>query len=456
MHSATAVGTAPAFFRGEWIDPGHPGYDAYRKVYNQRADPRPKVLARCLGVADVVAAVRFAREAGLRIDVRSTGYNLGGLAQGNEMVIDLSPMRGVQVLPDEQVARVQGGIRGGDLQTEAAPYGLGAATGALSGTGVGLMLGGGVGHLAARAGYATDNILGVELVTAEGEVVRASPQENPDLFWAVRGSTGNFGVVTGLEVRLHEVPPLAHLAAMSWSLDNLAGPVEGLRTAWDWASDDCNLIAELGVTSLGGRGGLDIFLTHVGSEEDALADIERLRSFGAPDEVEVNAMPFRDVHFALDEFYLPCRTELNEQPVTEVGDELLEAFVARVREPAGTGRRGIEMFPRLGALNRAPEFPSALRETGEEPTWMVVPGCWWDDPAEDAGHLAWIDAVNEDIRRIGPVADRARPNTVTRPLDLEGLHWLYGDRLARLRELKRRWDPDNAFRGSHNIPPADG
>jgi len=166
-------------------------------------------------------------------------------------------------------------------------------------------------------------------------------------------------------------------------------------------------------------------------------------------------MPFRDVHFLLDEFYPPCRTEMNEQPVTDFGDELLDTFIARVREPAGTGRRGIEMFPRLGALGRAPELPSALRETGEEPTWMVVPGCWWDDPSEDDAHLRWIDAVGEDIRRIGPVADRARPNTVTRALDLEGLHWLYGDRLARLRELKRRWDPDNAFRGSHNIPPAN-
>src|SRR5882757_7838486 len=159
---ATVVSSEPAFFRGEWIEPGHPDYDVVRKVYNQRVDPRPQVVARCAGVADVVAAVRHAREVGLRIDVRSTGYNLGGMAAGDEMVIDLSPMRGVQVLPECRIARIQGGVRGGDLQTEGAPHGLGAATGALSGTGVGLMLGGGVGHLAARAGYATDNILSLE------------------------------------------------------------------------------------------------------------------------------------------------------------------------------------------------------------------------------------------------------------------------------------------------------
>jgi FAD/FMN-containing dehydrogenase len=451
----TAASNEPAFFRGVWIQPEHPDYRTARKVFNQRADPWPKVVARCAGVADVVAAVRYAREHGLRIDVRSTGYNLGGLAAGNEMVIDLSLMRAVQILPEQRIARIQGGVRGGDLQIEAAPHRLAAATGALSGTGVGLMLGGGVGHLAARAGYATDNILSVELVIATGEVVTASPEQNPDLFWAVRGSTGNFGVVTALEVRLHDVPPLVHLAVMSWSLDNVAGGVEALRTSWEWASDDCNLLAELGVTALDGRGGLDVIVTHVGSEEQARADLARLRSFGAPDEEMVSVMPYRDVHFFFNDSYPPSRTFMIEQPVTDFGDKLLDVFIERVREPAGRGRRGIETIPRLGALGRAPDLPSALRETGEEPTWMVVPGCWWDDASEDEAHLAWTESVVEDIRRIGPVADRAQPNTVTQPLDLDGLGWLYGDRLRRLRELKHRWDPDNAFRGSHNIPPAD-
>lgn len=445
----------PGFFRGEWIEPGDPAYDVVRPVFNRRVDPRPQTIARCAGVADVVSAVRDARARGLRIDVRSTGYSLGGTTAGDEMVIDLSPMRGVRILPEQRIARIQGGVRGGDLQAEAGLHGLGAATGALAGTGVGLMLGGGVGQMAAKAGYASDNILSIELVTADGDVVVASPDENPDLFWGVVGSTGNLGVVTALEVRLHEVPPSVLLAFVTWSLDNLAGGVEALRSSWDWASDDCNLLSELGVSTLGGRGGLDVIFTHVGSEEQARADLQRLRSFGAPDAVESWEMPFRDAHFAFADAYPPARTFMVEQPVTELGDELVEAFAARIREPAGGGRRGIEMFPRNGALMRAPEFPTALRETGEEPTWMVVPGVWWDDAAEDEGHIDWTQAVVGDIRRIGPTADRARPNTVTEQLDLEGLAWLYGERLPRLRELKRRWDPENVFRGGHNIPPAD-
>jgi FAD/FMN-containing dehydrogenase len=443
-----------AFFRGVWIEPGHPDYDAARWVFNQRVDARPQVIARCAGVADVVAALAYARERGLGIDVRSTGYNLGGLSAGNGMVIDLSLMRGIRILPKQRIARIQGGVRGGDLQIEAARHGLGGVTGALAGTGVGLMLGGGIGFLAARAGYATDNILAVELVTAAGDVVTATPDENPDLFWAVRGSTGNFGVVTALEVRLHEVPPLCQLGSLSWSLDNLAAPFEALRTSFDWASDDCTLIAQLDVTSLEGRGGLDIFMCHSGPADEARAHLERLRSFGAPDAEDVSVVPFRDLHFLFTDFYPPSRTISHEQPVTALSDDLLDAFATRIREPAGSGTRNIEINPRLGAFGRAPEFPSALREAAEEPTWMTTPIVWWDDASEDESHVQWTEDVFEDIWRIGPAVDRAAPNTVAVPLDLDGVARLYGDRFERLRELKRQWDPDNVFAGNHNIPPA--
>jgi FAD/FMN-containing dehydrogenase len=195
-------------------------------------------------------------------------------------------------------------------------------------------------------------------------------------------------------------------------------------------------------------------MCHSGPEEEARADLERLRSFGAPDAEDVIAAPFRDLHFLLTEYYPPARTVSHEQPVTALSDELLDAFVARIREPAGSGRRNIEINPRLGAFGRAPESPSALRETGEEPTWMTVPIVWWDEPSEDDAHVEWTEAVFEDICRIGPAVDRAAPNTVAVPLDLDGVARLYGDRFERLRELKRQWDPDNVFHGSHNIPPA--
>lgn len=449
------MSTQPPFFRGEWLRPDRAEYEAARPVFNRRIDRRPAVIARCAGTADVVAAVAHARENGLRIDVRSTGFNIGGENSGDGLVIDLSLMRGVQVLPRRRVARIEGGTTGGDLQIEAGLHGLGAVTGVLSGSGVGLMLGGGLGYLTSRVGWASENVLAVELVTASGEVVRASPEVNQDLFWAVRGSTGSFGVVTALEVRLHEVPPLVHSAAFTWSMDNLSGPIEALRTIADWASEDLSMVSLLGSAALEGRGGYEMLLCHSGPAEAASAELDRLRSFGPPDEETVTELPFRDLHFVNDGMFGPMRTVLDEQPVAELGEPLVEALVARVREPAGNALRLVELTPRFGAFGREPEFPSAMREAAEPPLWSLGPGCWWEDEAEDATHMAWAEAVMADIRRIGPAEGGMHPNSVGVKVDLEGLGRMFGDRLPRLRELKRRWDPDNLFTGNHNIPPAE-
>ncbi|TCK21920.1 FAD-binding oxidoreductase [Pseudonocardia endophytica] len=450
----TTASGRPAFFRGEWLLPGGTGYKAARPVFNRRVDARPEIIARCAGVSDVVSAVAYARGRGMRLDVRSTGTNLGGVTHGHGLVVDLSLMRGVRILPERRVARIQGGVRGGDLQIEAGVHGLAAATGGLSLTGVGLMLGGGLGHLSSRAGYACDNILAVELVTAAGEVVRASPEENPDLFWGVRGSTGNFGVVTALEVRLHEVPPLVHAGTMSWAVDNLDGPLRALRN-WDWASEYLNLLPQLGSSSLDGRGALDIFVCHSGAADLARTEIDRLRSFGAPDEDGIAEVPFTEMTFMFDDQFPATRAAIDEQPVTVLGDELIEALVAKIREPAGSSFRMIEILTRRGALARAPEHPSALRETAEPPTWQIVPGSWWEDAAEDEMQRRWIAEVLEVTRRIGPTRDGCgHPNTAGDERDPDGVRRLYGDRFDRLRALKRRWDPDNVFTGNQNIPPA--
>lgn len=443
-----------SFFRGEWIGPGHPEYDAARQVFNRRVDPCPEVIARCAGVSDVVSAIAYARERGIPIDVRSTGVTFGGLAAGRGMVVDLSPMRGIEILPEERVARVQGGIRGGDLQIEAAVHGLAGTAGLVSLTGVGGWLAGGISHLSPRVGYASDNILRVELVTATGDVVTASPEENADLFWAVRGSTGNFGVVTALDVQLHEIPPIVHGGTMTWSLDDLDGPVRALREH-DRPSDDLAMVGLLSSASLEGRGGLDLLVCHSGSPESARADLEWLRSFGVPDVDGVSPMPFRELSFLFDDEYPPMRAAMDEQSVGELGDELVGALVDKVREPAGGGAHAVELVPRTGAMCRAPRYPSALRESAEAPTWGIGPTAFWDDVSEDADHVGWVSEAVHTVRRVGPVRGTEHPGSVGNTRDLDGLRGLYGDRLNRLRELKRRWDPDNVFAGSHNIPPAE-
>ena len=449
----TSPSSAPPFFRGVWIEPGHPEYELARGVFNQRVDARPQVVARCAGVSDVVAAIAHAREHRLRVDVRSTGTNLGGIKAGDEMVVDLSLMRGVQIDPEQRIARIQGGVSGGDLQIEATLHGLAGVTGGLSMTGIGLMLGGGIGHLASRAGYGADNILSVELVTASGEVVTASPSENPDLYWAVRGSTGNFGVVTTLEVRLHEVPPLVHAGTMSWSLDHLDGPVQALRDL-SWGSDNCNLLPELDSASSDAPATLNLFICHSGAPDEALADLERLRAFGAPDDDSISAVPFRELTFMFDGMVGPSRATIDQQSVSELSDELIDALVEKIREPAGTGARFIELLTCRGAMARAPEFPSALREKAVGPTWMINPGCWWLDAAEDAGHLEWVEDVIQTTQKIAPGRCGQHPNTVSVTRDVDGVRRMYDDRFDRLQALKRQWDPDNMFRGNHNIPPS--
>jgi FAD/FMN-containing dehydrogenase len=192
----------------------------------------------------------------------------------------------------------------------------------------------------------------------------------------------------------------------------------------------------------------------LGGQEIAQVDVERLRSFGAPDEESVSVMSLRDLHFMNDEAYPPMRVTIDEQPVDALSDELIDAFVSALRQAAGGGARSVEIIPRRGAFERAPEFPSALREAVEEPTWSVGPGVWWEDESEDDLHVRWVEDVVASIRRIGLANDRHHPNGVGVTLDLEGVARMYGDRFERLRDLKRQWDPDNVFAGTHNIPPA--
>ncbi len=449
------ISSAPAFFRGAWLEPGHADYETACPMFNQRAAPHTAVIARCAGTADVVAAVAFARERALPFAVRATGLTMGLPPGDTGLIIDLSLMRGVQILSDSRIARIQGGVTGGDLQIESAAHGLAAATGALAGTGVGLMLGGGIGHLTSRIGYVSDNIVAVELVTAAGEVVTANEQENPDLFWAVRGSTGNFGVVTALEVKLYDVPPLVRAGTLGWTFDHVGRGVELLRSLWDWAPDELNVIGMLSSSSFKGVGGLELHLCHSGSEEQAVADLQRMRAVGRPDAEEISALPFRDVHFLLEGAFPPMRVTSNEVAVTALTDSLVEALVANISLPAGGGAHDVEINLSRGALGRAPECPSALRETAVEPTWSLAPTSWWEDAAEDDLHDQWVRDAVAEIRKVGPTVDRLHPNVIGADLDPDGVAAIYGPRFERLRSLKRRWDPDNVFRGSHNIPPAD-
>src|SRR5688572_5164987 len=223
-------------FRGGLISAGHADYDTARAVWNGAIDRRPRLIARCVGTPDVVAAVRFARDHDLEIAIRGGGHNVAGTAVCNDgIVIDLSTMRGVRVDPSNRRAWVQGGALWGDVDHETQAYGLATTGGIVSHTGVaGLTLGGGIGWLMRKHGLTVDNLVAADVVTAGGELLRASEDEHPDLFWALRGGGGNFGVVTAFEFRLHSLGPAVFAGPIIWDANDIG---ELLRFYRDFVRD---------------------------------------------------------------------------------------------------------------------------------------------------------------------------------------------------------------------------
>jgi FAD/FMN-containing dehydrogenase len=233
--------------RGELILSNDPGYDEARSIWNAMIDRRPALIARCLGVADVVTCVNFAREHGIVLSIKGGGHNISGLAvcEGG-LMLDMSRMRGVWVDPATRTARAQAGCLLGDVDRETQVHGLAAVLGFISNTGIaGLTLGGGFGYLTRRFGWTCDNVLSMDLVTADGRVVRASEKENADLFWGLRGGGGNFGVVTGFEYKLHAVGPEIIAGAIAWRAESAGEVLEMFRTLAAQAPPELTCVAAL-------------------------------------------------------------------------------------------------------------------------------------------------------------------------------------------------------------------
>src|SRR3954467_14346855 len=236
MLDEAALAELEGTFRGHVVPATHPSYDEHRKIWNGSIDRHPAVIARCAGVADVISAVKFGRKTGLPVAVRSGGHSFPGLSVADDaLMIDLSPMKGVRVDPLERTARVQAGVLLGELDRETQAFGLAVPSGIVTHTGVaGLTLGGGIGWVMRKHGLTVDQLLLAEVVTASGDVVRASPDENADLFWGIRGGGGNFGIVTEFEFRLNELGPQVLAGPIFW---RMADSPQVLRFYRDWIAE---------------------------------------------------------------------------------------------------------------------------------------------------------------------------------------------------------------------------
>lgn len=434
--------------RGALLRPGGEGYDDARALWNGLVDKRPAFIARCVDARDVAAGVRFARAHDLVLAVRGGGHSIAGqsLCDGG-LVLDLTQMNRVEVDPARRRARVGAGARLGDVDRETQAFGLATTLGIASDTGVaGLTLGGGYGWLAGRHGMACDNLVAVELVTADGELVTASQDENPDLFWGLRGGGGNFGVVTALEYRLHPVGPVV----LGGMLLHRATP-EALRRFDEWARACPDEVSAAGLLASApdGTPALAVVACHCGRVEDGERVFAPLRSFAEPLLDDIAPRTYVEMQRITDDSWPRGRLYYwKSSLVRDLADGAIETLLEHAaRKP--TPESVIYLQQLHGAAARVSAEETAFPHRYDHYNCGAMLNT--HDPADVEAGMRWSRAAWEAMQ---PFAQRGN---YVNDLGEEGelrVREAYGPNFERLRDLKRRYDPDNVFRLNQNVAPA--
>jgi FAD/FMN-containing dehydrogenase len=445
--------------RGALLLPGQPGYDDARSVWNGMIDRRPAAIARCLGVADVVSCVNFAREKGVQLSIKGGGHNIAGLAVcDGGLMLDMSLMRGVWVDQGKRVARAQAGCLLGDVDRETQARGLAAVLGFISATGIaGLTLGGGFGYLSRRFGWTSDTVLSMEVVTAEGRIVRASERENPDLFWGLRGGGGNFGVATGFDYQLYPVGPEIVAGAIAWRGEEAPEVLELFRKVTADAPPELACVAGLRnappapwiAKEVHGKPIVAFFICHTGPVADAETLLAPIKAFRKPVGDIVQRRPYVSQQSLIDATQPKGRRYYwKSEYLPGLEPELLAKFVEHGRRIASPHSAAL-LFPLDGPINRLPEDHSAVGNRTAR--WVVNLAASWDSPAEDQTHMEWSRGAWRDIRRFSTGGTYI--NFLTEDEGAERVEAAYGKNLGRLVDIKTKWDPGNLFRTNKNIAP---
>jgi FAD/FMN-containing dehydrogenase len=446
-------------FRGELIRAGDERYDELRSTYNASIDRHPALIARAVDAADVMAAVDFARESGAELAIRCGGHNVAGFAAvDGGVVLDLRPMKGIRVDPAARLATVQGGCTWGDVDHATHAFGLAAAGGVVSTTGVGgLTLGGGLGHLTRSCGLSIDNLVSADVVLADGSFVTASADENEDLFWAIRGGGGNFGVVTSFTFKLH--PVHTHIAgATLWPLEHAAGVIRKYADLLADAPDEVTGVYAYLVVPPGPpfpeelhlKNMCGIVWCHRGTQEEADADLADIRSFGPPAFDHVGPVP----HPALNSMFDGIAFAGNHNTwrgdfIRELSDE---AIATHVEHGANVPNifSSMHLYPVDGVASRV--GPDETAWNYRDAKWSSVIFAADPDPAKKDDIRSWVIDYFEAVHPfsaggsyINFVADEGPDRVKTS----------YGDNYARLADMKKRYDPDNFFHLNQNIRPAE-
>jgi FAD/FMN-containing dehydrogenase len=441
-------------FSGELLRPGDDGYDEARRVHNGLVDKRPGLIARCQGVADVVAAVNHAREAGAEVSVRGCGHNVAGLAvtEGGVM-IDLSAMRGIHVDPANRTGRVQPGVTWGELNRETQLHGLAVTGGTISTTGIaGLTLGGGVGWLMSKYGIAADNLISADVVLADGSTVTASEDDHSDLLWGLRGGGGNFGVVTSFEFRLHQVGPIVTGGIAIHPFQDAVNVLRFFREQAVTAPDELTTFGALLHAPDGSGGKLAaIVVCHIGDDATAQRDLADLISLGTPIDVQIGPMPYSVVNTLLDAGFPRGALNywkssfLNELSDAAI-DTVVEQFANCVTSPMSA--IGFEYFH--GQATRVPVDATAVPHRGKGFNCLIVGE--WMNPDTTAANIAW---ARETYTAMEPfTTNQLRYVNYLDEDDMaDAAHTAYGPNHNRLTQLKTTYDPHNLFHLNANIKP---
>lgn len=449
---ASAAADLSASFGGQLLKPADKGYEEARKVHNGIVDKRPALIARCRGVADVVDAVALAIKLGLEVSVRGSGHNVAGRATiDGGIMIDLSLMRGVHVDAVGKTLRAQGGVTWGEVNRETQLHGLAVTGGVVSTTGIaGLTLGGGLGWLMGKYGLALDNLRAVELVTADGKVLRASKQEEPDLFWAIRGGGGNFGIATCLEYDLHRVGPVVTGGPIIYPIERSRDVLEFFRARTRSLPDEHTLFASLTHAPDGSGTEVAALVTcHCGPAADAERAIWPLKGFGAPILDAVGPMPYCQLNSMLDANY--PRGALNywkSNFLMELSDAAIATMIeCFARCPTPMGQLLLEHIHGAAARVDARDTAFPHRQKGYNFSILAQ----WIQPSDTSRCISWARETYESMRPFfasGRYVNYLDDDEVGDPVAAA-----YGPNYRRLQRIKAKYDPKNFFRMNQNIRP---
>jgi FAD/FMN-containing dehydrogenase len=450
-------------FRGQLITSGQADYDAARAVWNGAVDRRPRLIARCRGTADVAAAVRFARDQHLEIAVRGGGHNVAGTAVCDDgIVIDLSAMRAVWVDPGERTARVQGGALWSDVDHETQAHGLATTGGIVGHTGVaGLTLGGGIGFLMRRHGLAIDNLVEAEVVTVDGSILRTSAEEHPDLFWALRGGGGNFGVVASFRFALHPVGPTVMAGPIFWAADDTTEVLRFYRDFAADAPDELGTVIRLGTVppvpdipeELHWRPAVAVACCYAGAVEAGERAVRALRGLGRPLVDLVSPTSYTAFQGSLDDTVRHgWQYYWKAADLVGLTDEVIDV-IAEHAYSAGSPRSYAALFHLGGAVARVPNEATAYagRDVAHN---IIIDAVWLSEESDEyaVAEAAWARRFIQALQLHR--ADSVYVNFLDADDDSR-IREAYGDQTyARLAEVKAKYDPDNLFHHNKNIHPA--